>query len=369
VLKRQVSKREEPPENEPDSEEEQSAEEMADVPAVLDPSRTVRTSRSSSASRSSSKPVNLSARLLTTVPSAAEVVQVRVLPGSPTGKGVQVIFSTSPCTWVKLDAEGTVAKVLKSLATTGNIRRKLTLARKYPGKAVGDLAGSRASRNTAFADGYHDRTITATATFPEFKYCVQGSLANIFGLSTDNDVVVRLKQALGPAVFDWTKTTACTVNGDASIPFQLQKMGMPRDASSTPDLCLEWVVREIAKAVGEDRDLHYIVETVDADTGKRGHVIAVTTNVGEHGAAICSDPDFKFPLLFAAGGVGETVARLKWWGVAGFIVGRRVVTTGKDSSSAADNNKSQSRNLKRKRSTDAKYLDGRSVEVNTSFLD
>jgi hypothetical protein len=59
--------------------------------------------------------------------------------------------------------------------------------------------------------------------------------------------------------------------------------------------------------------MNFIVETVDVDTGKRGHVIAVTTNVGEHGAAICSDPDFKFPLLFAAGDVAETVARLKWW--------------------------------------------------------
>ena len=317
---------EEQPESDSGRAEEQSAEEMGDDPAVLDPSRTVRPSPSRSATRSSSKPVNFSARLLTVVPGGAFVDQVRVLPDSPPGAGVQVIFSTSPCTWVKLDAAGTEAKLLNSLARSGTIKRKLVLARKHPGKAIGSLAGSRATRNTAFMAGYHDRTIVATATLPEFTYCVQGSLANIFGWSTDNPVVLLLKEKLGERVENWVKTTAREVNGDANIPFELQKMGMPRDASSTPALCLAWVVGEIAKAVGEGRDLHYIVETKDAETGTGGHVIAVTTNVGKHGAAICSDPEFKFPLLFAAGDVAETVARLKWWGAGGFIVGRRVVT-------------------------------------------
>jgi hypothetical protein len=158
-----------------------------------------------------------------------------------------------------------------------------------------------------------------------------GALANTFGWSADSAVAVRLKAVLGPLVCNWTKTAPGAVNSDASIPLRMQKIGMPR-AASTPTLCLEWVVTEIAQAAAEGRDLHYVVETVDTETGKRDHIIAVTTGVGSHGAAICSDPDFNYPLLFAGpDAVAETVARLKWWGVSGFVVGRQVVATGKDS--------------------------------------
>ena len=140
-------------------------------------------------------------------------------------------------------------------------------------------------------------------------------------------------EVLGPLVSDWASAVPRAINNDVNIPLKLQKIsGIPRAASSTPALSLEWVVREISQAAADGLDLHYVVEAVDTETGKRDHVIAVTTNVGSHGAAICSDPDFTFPLLFAGpDAVAETVERLKWWGVSGFVVGRRVVATGKGS--------------------------------------
>ena len=109
-------------------------------------------------------------------------------------------------------------------------------------------------------------------------------------------------------------------------------MGMPADRSAvcTPALRLRWVVSEVTAAAAAGRELHFAVETEDAETGRRGHVIAVTTAVGAHGGALCSDPDFRPALLFDGPGatpdaVTETVKRLEWWGVAGFVVGRRVV--------------------------------------------
>ena len=317
-----------------DSDEEQPAEKKEDAPAAAAQAPSVDPSISSSTTSSYSRPVDLSARLISDVPLGADVLKVRVLPYSSPGEGIHIILSSSPSAWVKLDAAGTEAKLHESLETLGNIKAQIGIARKAPGKAIGGLAGKRTSRTAAFAAGYHDRTTKATATFPESTFCVVGALANTFGWSADSAVAVRLKAVLGPLVSDWASAVPRAINNDVNIPLKLQKIsGIPRAASSTPALSLEWVVREISQAAADGLDLHYIVETVDTETGKRDHVIAVTTNVGSHGAAICSDPDFTFPLLFAGpDAVAETVDRLKWWGVCGFVVGRRVVaTTGKGS--------------------------------------
>ena len=300
-----------------DGDEQQPAEKKG-VAAAVAPVASVVPYRSSSTTSSSSRPVDLSARLISDVPLGADVLKVRVLPYSSPGEGIHIILSSSPSAWVKLDAAGTEAKLYESLETLGNIKAQIGIARKAPGKAIGGLAGKRASRTAAFAAGYHDRTTKATATFPESTFCVVGALANTFGWSADSAVAVRLKAVLGPLVSDWASAVPRAINNDVNIPLKLQKIsGIPRAASSTPALSLEWVVREISQAAADGLDLHYIVETVDTETGKRDHVIAVTTNVGSHGAAICSDPDFTFPLLFAGpDAVAETVDRLKWWGVS-----------------------------------------------------
>ena len=313
--------------------EEQPAEKKEDASAAVVPTASVNPSISSSTTSSSSRPVDLSARLITDVPLGADVLKVRVLPYSSPGEGIHIILSSSPSAWVKLDAAGTEAKLHESLETLGNIKAQIGIARKAPGKAIGGLAGKRATRTAAFAAGYHDRTIKATATFPESTFCVAGALINTFRWSPDSAVAVRLMEVLGPLVSNWASAVPRAINNDTNIPFELQKMGGMPQTASTPALCLEWVVREISQAAADGLDLHYVVETVDTETGKRNHLIAVTTNVGSYGAAICSDPDFTFPLLFAGpDAVAETVDRLKWWGVCGFVVGRRVVaTTGKGS--------------------------------------
>ncbi len=312
-----------------DSDEGQLKVKKGDAPAAAAQAPSAAASRSPTNSGSDFRAVDLSARLISDVPLGADVLKVRVLPCSSPGEGIHVILSSSPKTWVKLDAAGTEAKLYESLETLGNITAQIGIARKDTGKAIGGLAGKRASRTAAFAGGYHDRAITATATFPESTFCVVGALVNTFGWSADSAVAVRLKEVLGPLVSDWASAAPRAINNDANIPLKLQKIsGIPRAASSTPALCLEWVVREISQAAADGLDLHYVVETVDTETGKRDHLIAVTTNVGSYGGAICSDPDFTFPLLFAGpDAVAETVARLKWWGVAGFVVGRRVVAT------------------------------------------
>ena len=101
---------------------------------------------SSSTTSSSSRPADLSARLISDVPLVADVLTVGLLPYSSPSEGIHIILASSPSTWVKLAAAGTAAKLYESLETLGNIKAQIGIARKASLEASSLEALSRSTK-------------------------------------------------------------------------------------------------------------------------------------------------------------------------------------------------------------------------------